>query len=144
MITLIRSELDQLRSLSTTWLLPLGLLGLVALITGASTADVGKPGGMTPSELREPLVAPAGIMSAVAIAVFAAIRVGGDYRYETINLRFLASARSRVVFARFATYCRHRDGVRSRLRSAWGSRSSLRPCRAVASLSGITSRALPA
>lgn len=104
MIALVRSELLQLRTLRSTWLVPLTLLGLVALITGASTEDMGKPGGMTPTELREPLVAPAGVMSAIAIALFAAIRVGGEYRYETITQRFLAGSRGRVLFAKVVTY----------------------------------------
>jgi hypothetical protein len=85
-------------------LVPVLLLGLVGLITGASMADVGKPGGMTPAELREPLVVPAGIMSAVALALLAAIRVGSEYRYETITQRFLAGARGRVVLAKVVTY----------------------------------------
>jgi len=104
MIALVRSEMLQLRTLRSTWLVPVVLLGLVGLIGGASMADVGKPGGMTPAELREPLVVPAGIMSAVAIALFAAIRVGGEYRYDTIAQRFLAAPRGRVVVAKLLTY----------------------------------------
>ena len=104
MTALIRSELIQLRTLRSTWLVPLTLLGLVGLITGASMADVGKPGGITPAQLREPLVAPAGVMSAVAIALLAAIRVGGEYRYETITQRFLVGPRGRVVAAKVITY----------------------------------------
>jgi hypothetical protein len=104
MTALIRSEIRQLTSLPSTWLVPAILLGLVGLITGASMADVGKPGATTPAELREPLVVPAGIMSAVAIALLAAVRVGGEYRYQTITQRFLVATRSRVLAAKAVTY----------------------------------------
>ena len=104
MIALVRSEFLQLRTLRSTWLVPVTLMGLIGLIGGASMADVGNPGGMTPAELREPLVVPAGIMSAVAVALFAAIRVGGEYRYQTIAQRFLAARRERVVAAKLIVY----------------------------------------
>ena len=103
------TAVDSLRSPATALLAlhlagPVILLGLVGLIGGASLADIGKPGGMTPAELREPIVVPAGIMSAVAIALFAAIRVGGEYRYGAIAQRFLAAHRGRVLVAKLLTY----------------------------------------
>ncbi len=104
MIALVRSEFLQLRTLRSTWLVPTILLGLIGLISFASLGDIGRPGGMTPAELREPLVVPAGIMSAVAVALFGAIRVGGEYRYETIAQRFLAAPRGRAVAAKLTTY----------------------------------------
>ena len=103
MTALIRSEFLQMRALRTTYMLPLALLGLVALICVASTEDIGKT-ATTPDQLREPLVVTAGIMSAVFLAVFGAIRVGGEYRYETISQRLLAASRPRVVWAKLIAY----------------------------------------
>ena len=104
MTALIRSELLAVRTLRTTWILPVALLALVGLIVGASMGDAGKPGTITPDQLREPLAITAGIMSAVFVAVFAVIRVGGEYRYETISQRFLAGSRARVVAAKLLTF----------------------------------------
>lgn len=104
MTALIRSELLAVRTLRTSYIVPVALLALVGLIVGASMADAGKPGTTTPDELREPLAVTAGIMSAVFVAVFAVIRVGSEYRYETISQRFLAASRSRVVIAKLVTY----------------------------------------
>ena len=104
MTALIRSELLAVRTLRTTWILPVALLALVGLIVGASMGDAGKPGTITPDQLREPLAITAGIMSAVFVAVFAVIRVGGEYRYETISQRFLAGSRARVVAAKLVTF----------------------------------------
>jgi ABC-type transport system involved in multi-copper enzyme maturation permease subunit len=104
MTALIRSELLAVRTLRTTYIVPIALLALVGLIVGASMADAGKPGTITPDQLREPLVITAGIMSAVFVAVFAVIRVGGEYRYETISQRFLAASRARVLIAKLVTY----------------------------------------
>ncbi len=104
MTALIRSELIAVRTLRTTYIVPIALLGLVGLIVGASMAEAGDPGTTTPDELREPLVITAGIMSAVFVAVFAVIRVGGEYRYETISHRFLAGSRLRVLVAKLVTY----------------------------------------
>jgi ABC-type transport system involved in multi-copper enzyme maturation permease subunit len=104
MTALIRSELLQLRTLRTTYLLPLALLGLTALITFASMEDLGNPGMTTPDQLREPFVVSAGIMGAVFLAVFAVIRVGGEYRYETISQRMLAASRPRVLTTKLVAY----------------------------------------
>jgi ABC-type transport system involved in multi-copper enzyme maturation permease subunit len=104
MTALIRSEALALRSLRTTYLLPVAVLGLVALITIATTEDIGSAGVTTPDQLREPFVVSAGILGAILVAVFAAIRVGGEYRYETISQRFLAASRSRVLIAKLVTY----------------------------------------
>ena len=104
MSALIRAELLAVRTLRTTYIVPIALLGLIGLIVGASMADAGQPGTTTPDELREPLVVTAGIISAIFVAVFAVIRVGGEYRYETISQRFLASSRARVLIAKLVTY----------------------------------------
>jgi ABC-2 type transport system permease protein len=104
MSALLRSELLQLRTLRNTYIVPIALLALVGLIVGASMGDAGEPGTTTPDQLREPLVITAGIMSAVFVAIFAVIRVGGEYRYETISQRFLAGSRARVLIAKLVTY----------------------------------------
>jgi ABC-2 type transport system permease protein len=104
MSALIRSELLAVRTLRTSYIVPIALLALVGLIVGASMGDAGTPGTTTPDQLREPVVVTAGIMSAVFVAVFAVIRVGGEYRYETISRRFLAGSRSRVLIAKLVTY----------------------------------------
>jgi ABC-2 type transport system permease protein len=104
MTALIRSEMLALRSLRTTYLLPIAVLGLVALITLATTEDIGSAGVTTPDQLREPFVVSAGILGAILVAVFAVIRVGGEYRYETISQRFLAASRARVLIAKLVTF----------------------------------------
>jgi ABC-2 type transport system permease protein len=104
MSALIRAELLQVRSLRSSYLLPVTLLGLVALITIASMEDIGQAGMTTPDQLREPFVVSAGILGAVLIGVFAVIRVGGEYRYETISQRFLAASRARVLLTKLVVY----------------------------------------
>jgi hypothetical protein len=62
--------------------------------------EAGAPDLHTESQLREPLVASAGIMVAVVMAIFAATRVAGEYRHATIAQRALASPlRPRFVAA---------------------------------------------
>ena len=70
MNALIHSELLAVRTLRTSYIVPIALLALVGLIVGASMADAGQPGTTTPDELREPLAVTAGIMSAVFVAVW--------------------------------------------------------------------------
>ena len=67
------------------------LVAVVAGITGASLSEAGAEGMTTPTQLREPLTASVGILVAVASALFAAMRVGGEYRYGTMGQRLLAS-----------------------------------------------------
>jgi ABC-2 type transport system permease protein len=104
MTAAIRAELLQLRTLRSSYVVPVSLIALVALITFASGEDVGNEGTRTVDELREPLVITAGIFSAVFLAVFAVIRVGSEYRYETISQRFLASPRQSAVVTKLVTY----------------------------------------
>ena len=93
MTALIRSELLALRTLRSTWAVPAVLIALVVVIVTASFADAGSPGLTTPAELREILVATAGILCAVGMALFAATRAAGEYRHNTITHRLLASPR---------------------------------------------------
>ena len=93
MTALIHAQLVQLRTLRSTYLVAGSLVALVALITGITMGEAGTPDLRTESQLREPLVASAGIMVAVVMAIFAATRVAGEYRHATIAQRVLASPR---------------------------------------------------
>jgi ABC-2 type transport system permease protein len=105
MTALIRAELLSLRTVRSTYALAAGLLLLVVSITVADLSDAGKPIMDSAAELREPMVSAAGIVAAVFIALMAAIRVGGEYRYDTIAQRVLASpVRDRLLASRIVTY----------------------------------------
>jgi ABC-2 type transport system permease protein len=93
MTALIHAQVVQLRTLRSTYLVAAALVAIVALITGISMGEAGSPDLSTESQLREPLVASAGIMVAVVMAIFAATRVAGEYRHATIAQRVLASPR---------------------------------------------------
>jgi hypothetical protein len=93
MITMLRADLVRLTTLRSSYVVPITLIVLVAGITGASLSDAGSEGMTTATQLREPLTASAGIVVAVAMALFAAMRVAGDYRYDTMAQRMLASPR---------------------------------------------------
>jgi hypothetical protein len=66
---------------------------LTAAIAGFGLWDAGTKGMSTPGELREAVVAGAGIITAVALSIFAAMRVAGEYRFDTVTLRLLAFPR---------------------------------------------------
>jgi ABC-type transport system involved in multi-copper enzyme maturation permease subunit len=105
MTALIHAQLVQLRTLRSTYLVAGGLIALVALITAITMGEAGSPDLRTESQLREPLVASAGIMVAVVMAIFAATRVAGEYRHATIAQRVLASPqRPRLVAATLLTH----------------------------------------
>lgn len=105
MTALIRSELLQLRTLRSTYVVLSALLLLVAGLTAADLHDIGKPAMDSASELREPMVASGGIVAAVFTALLAASRVGADYRYGTIAQRILGTpVRGRLLAARMITY----------------------------------------
>jgi ABC-2 type transport system permease protein len=105
MTALIHAQLVQLRTLRSTYLVAGSLVALVALITGITMGEAGTPDLRTESQLREPLVASAGIMVAVVMAIFAATRVAGEYRHATIAQRVLASPRRpRFVAAALVTH----------------------------------------
>jgi len=105
MIPLLRSDIVRLRTLRSSYAALAALLVLVGAVTAASLAAAGEAGFTTPSQLREPVTASAGIMSAVALALFAAMRVAGEYRYGTIGQRLLASPRrGRLLAVTFVTH----------------------------------------
>jgi ABC-type transport system involved in multi-copper enzyme maturation permease subunit len=93
MTALIHAQVVQLRTLRSTYLVTGALVALVALITGIAMGEAGSVDLRTEAQLREPLVASAGIMVAVVMAIFAATRVAGEYRHATIAQRALASPR---------------------------------------------------
>jgi ABC-2 type transport system permease protein len=105
MTALIRAELLQLRTLRSTYVVALGLIALVVGLTVADLTNIGKPMMDTAAELREPMAAGAGVIAAVFVAMLAASRIGGEYRYGTIAQRLLAApVRDRMLAARVATY----------------------------------------
>ncbi len=100
MMTMLYADVVRLRTLRSGYAVLFILVALVAGITGASLSDAGTEGMSTATQLREPLTASAGILVAVALALFAAMRVGGEYRYGTIGQRLLATPRrARLLMA---------------------------------------------
>jgi ABC-type transport system involved in multi-copper enzyme maturation permease subunit len=105
MTALIHGQLEQLRTLRSTYVVGATLIALVGLITAITMGEAGSPDLRTESQLREPLVASAGIMIAVAMAIFAATRVAGEYRHATIAQRVLAAPqRPRLVVVAIAVH----------------------------------------
>ena len=105
MTALVRAQLVGLHTLRSTYLVPVAVVAIAAAIAGLSLSDAGTRGMTTPVELREAVIAGAGIISAVALSIFAAMRVAGEYRHDTITLRVLASPRrARVLSAELLTY----------------------------------------
>ena len=93
MLTLMRADLVRLRTLRSAYAVTLIMFAMVAGLTAASLTEAGKEGMTTATQLREPLTASVGIMLAVTAALFAAMRVGGEYRYGTLGQRLLATPR---------------------------------------------------
>jgi ABC-2 type transport system permease protein len=105
MTALIRAEFLGLRTLRSGYMVPISLVALAALIAGLSLPDAGKRGLRTPAQLREPVVAGAGLLTAVALSIFVALLVAGQYRHRTITQRLLASPRrQRTLGAALLTY----------------------------------------
>ena len=106
MTGLVHAQLVGLRTLRSTYAVSVGLVALVALITGADvSANAGSPDHSSPAQLQEPFVTAVGILAAVGCSLFAAARVSGDYRFGTVTQRILASPhRVRLLAATFFTY----------------------------------------
>lgn len=105
MTSLIRAQLLGMHTLRSTYLVPVGLVALVAVIAYVELSDAGTKGLTTPTQLRDGMMAGAGIMTALALALLAATRVAGEYRYHTVTQRLLASPRrARVLTAELLTY----------------------------------------
>ena len=105
MIALIHGELIGLRTLRSTYIVPAAILTLVAVIAAAGVSDAVEEGLTTATDLREPVMAGAGIMTTVGLAIFAAMRAAGEYRHDTITHRALASPRrTRYLTAELVLY----------------------------------------
>jgi ABC-2 type transport system permease protein len=105
MIRLVRTELTQLRTLRSTYVVALATIVIAALITWADLSDAGTKDLDAPGELRDALVIAAGLVTSMFAALFAASRTAGEYRHHTIAQRALASPRRwRMVAARLVTY----------------------------------------
>jgi ABC-2 type transport system permease protein len=99
-----RSELLKLRTLRSTALVLMGLLGIVTITIIASLSEAGGKGSRTPDELRSPVVI-VGYVAALFLVTLAANTTAGEYRHRTISQRFLTTpARTRVLLAKLATY----------------------------------------
>jgi ABC-2 type transport system permease protein len=99
MTTSLRAEMVRLGTLRSSYGTLAALLVLVGGITAISLASAGEAGFTTSSQLREPVTASAGILAAVALALFAAMGVAGEYRYGTIGQRLLAAPRRQRLLA---------------------------------------------
>jgi ABC-type transport system involved in multi-copper enzyme maturation permease subunit len=105
MTTVLRADLVRLATLRSSYAVTFLLVCVVAGITAASLSEAGGPDMSSATRLREPLSASVGILVAVALALFAAMRVAGEYRYGTIDLRLLASpSRTRLLAAVLAAH----------------------------------------
>ena len=99
MVTMLKADLARLGTLRSTYAVLLILLATVPGLTAASLSEAGSEGMTTATQLREPLTASTGIMLAVGLALFAAMRVAGEYRYGTLGQRLLASPRRTRLLA---------------------------------------------
>ncbi len=101
----IRAELLQFRTLRSSY----GVLAIVVLMALAITfgdfSNVGKPHMNSPKDFRDELATVAGLVTAMAFALFAAARTGGEYRHGTIGQRVLAAPRrARLIVAKCVAY----------------------------------------
>lgn len=104
-MTLLHADLVRLHTLRSGYAVPLIVVATVVGITAAALADAGAPGMSTATQVREPLTASAGILVAVVAAIFAAMRIAGEYRYGTITQRVLAAPRrTRLLAATLAVH----------------------------------------
>ncbi len=101
MTAIVRAQVIALRTLRTSYVVPLALLALVVFINVGSFAEAGKPDLTTPAQLREPIMAGIGIFVAVGLALLAAARMAGEYRYRTITPRTLAAPRRTSILGGF-------------------------------------------
>ena len=104
MTALVRSELLKLRTLRSTAVVLMGLLGIVAITLIASLSEAGGKDSSTPEELRDPILL-LGYVTALFLVAMAANASAGEFRHRTISQRFLCTpARGRVLIAKLATY----------------------------------------
>jgi len=101
----IHSELVSLRTLRSSWgVLALVVLGAAGIALG-DFSEVGTPKLDSFAEMRENLARDTGFVTAILAALFAASRIGAEYRYGTIVHRALAApARARLIASRVGVY----------------------------------------
>ena len=103
MTAVVRAQIVGLRGLRTSFLVPAALLALVVFITVGTYAEAGGRDLSSPAQLREPVMAAIGIFVAVGLALLAAARTAGEYRYRTITPRTLAAPRRTTLLAATAS-----------------------------------------
>lgn len=103
MTAVVRAQIVGLRGLRTSYIVPVVLLALVVFITVGAYAEAGGGDLTTPAELREPVMSAVGIFVAVGLALLAAARTSGEYRYRTITPRTLAAPRRTTLLAATTT-----------------------------------------
>ncbi len=99
MTAIVRAQIVSLRTLRLTYIVPLVLFALVAFIIVGTFAGAGGRELSSPAQLREPVMAGIGIFVAVGLALLAAARMAGEYRYRTITPRTLAAPRRTSLLA---------------------------------------------
>jgi ABC-2 type transport system permease protein len=105
MTTTIRAQLLELRTLRSSTLLVTIVVAMVAAITAGTLSEVLALSGATAAELREPLFASAGVLTAAIVGMFAAVKTAGGYRHRTLSLQVLAEPRrARLFAATLSTY----------------------------------------
>ena len=103
MTRLIRAEALHLRSLRSTSITALAIIALTTLITVGDFGDAGKAAMDTSKELLGSFMTTMVLVPAMGVALFAAARAAGEFRYDTIAHRALAAPqRSHVVMAKLA------------------------------------------
>ena len=78
MIRLIRTELMQLHTLRSTYLVALATVVISAVVAWADLSDAGTKGLSSPGELRDARVMAPGLVTALFAALFAASRTAGE------------------------------------------------------------------
>jgi hypothetical protein len=105
MTRLIHAELIQLRTLRSTYLMGAALVALVVSLTAGMLSEIGSAELDSAAELRQPMVAAAGILGVIVLTLLAATRTGGEYRNDTIGQRVLAApVRGRLMASKLTTY----------------------------------------
>lgn len=105
MTALVHSRWIGLRTLRSSWVTPALLVLMVVLFTWGALTNVGDKDLSSSAQIRDSLMSSIGFLTAVTLAVFAATRVAGEYRHDTITQRVLASPnRARMLTAELVSY----------------------------------------
>lgn len=98
MTAIVRAQIVGMRTLRMTYAVPAALIALIAFVTAGTFLEAGGRDLTSPEQLREPVMAGLGIFVAVGLALLAAARMAGEYRYRTITPRSLAAPRRTALF----------------------------------------------